>query len=1114
MERDAQQSSEEHGLHEISSQTVDDDDVQRPSLRGAKSTLHVHTSAAAQVHLQDVSEGDSLALSAQRPLHPAYDRATSASTAPSISSARGRGQNAPALDPNSELHPAVLEAFLRTLPALIADEGGGSGDGLGHITGDQFLRYAVRLGANDAQAERLLDAMDSNGDGNIDLTEVQEAAEQANEQLPMSIQRHLAGRRPANQFDPPDVDTVASTTTAGGVPAPTVASGNESLNLPASADGATDPAAFVSVPAPAPESSVPAAAAPAALAPARLVLLPASAPAAPAAPAALAPARLVLPQTRPDATWGSPRVFLRRPKLPEPVVQALLDNLPLVLDCSNVLDMFELLDRDRSGTLQRGEFVAAVVPLLSIDEYQAEQMFEALDVAGAGEIGLVDFMRLQGGAAGGGHRATAFRDGAVPPPPIPQWRKWMQAFAPALPHHPSPWVSLTGLVLAFFWRTSPDLIARQQATSQVVLKAGERLSQDQKNRARRASALPPAVGQGMALGGRDSTCGLDTISVDDFCDQAEEELVAHAAEVATEVRLLQNELRQVRLKTRQLRILQKAKTREATERMRKHETLTDTLWNSLDAAKHGLDPFIRAHDLATEKQRLAVQLGLRRRTSLPGVGRFTSNINLRMTNTRRTERMTSSRRTDAANTRRGGVSPAAQTLRSSSREHDDERFELRNDAGGGSGGGAAGRRLAALISTHTTDAPPKLEDMPNDSADELQRLGIVPAPWTVFVPMAGAETRVRHATFAAVALLVWFLLFLAIELSVARSNATITMPLPLRVCQLSLLNGGLGWVMLALAVVIVPVSVVLIARAFQSNINWPAIVFLILANNVWMIVLETAIRSVLIILAYSNEADPAGYEALVERRTCGASNTSSVYSFFFELNVDTCLTVTILHALLHFYLLIACVPTRPHCPWRHVAYSPQLTALGATWQVHAHGSAQSQGALLAAVARRDPRPRDGARDLRAPGGCALPSGARPSHRVLLYRLLPWQHHADLRAQPRPLRTFTHGLWLHVHRIAARVLRLHRPAVPGLECPLLLSAGPTHASASRCAAVRAAHAPRPVLAQSATSLHGTLRLPAARAAPRQHTPLARALRTARGLGVECGQRTLGNTIHGN
>ena len=43
---------------------------------------------------------------------------------------------------------------------------------------------------------------------------------------------------------------------------------------------------------------------------------------------------------------------------------------------------------------------------------------------------------------------------------------------------------------------------------------------------------------------------------------------------------------------------------------------------------------------------------------------------------------------------------------------------------------------------------------------------------------------------------------------------------------------------------------------------------------------------------------------------------------------------------------------RMPAPWRHVAYSPQLTAVGATWQVHAHGSAQSQGALLAAVAPR------------------------------------------------------------------------------------------------------------------------------------------------------------------
>ena len=39
------------------------------------------------------------------------------------------------------LHPAVLEAFLRTLPSLILDAGGGFGSA-GHISGEQFLIYA------------------------------------------------------------------------------------------------------------------------------------------------------------------------------------------------------------------------------------------------------------------------------------------------------------------------------------------------------------------------------------------------------------------------------------------------------------------------------------------------------------------------------------------------------------------------------------------------------------------------------------------------------------------------------------------------------------------------------------------------------------------------------------------------------------------------------------------------------------------------------------------------------------------------------------------------------------------------------------------------------------
>ena len=128
--------------------------------------------------------------------------------------------------------------------------------------------------------------------------------------------------------------------------------------------------------------------------------------------------------------------------------------------------------------------------------------------------------------------------------------------------------------------------------------------------------------------------------------------------------------------------------------------------------------------------------------------------------------------------------------------------------------------------------------MLNLQADELKRLGIVPAPWTVFVPEAGAEVRVKYATLAAMALLLWYLIFLTMETYIVESD--LQMPLSLRVCQLGVLDGALGAraVFIALAVFIVPTSVVLIARAFKRNINWPALVFLLLAYNVWMIVLQ------------------------------------------------------------------------------------------------------------------------------------------------------------------------------------------------------------------------------------------------------------------------------------
>jgi len=70
----------------------------------------------------------------------------------------------------------------------------------------------------------------------------------------------------------------------------------------------------------------------------------------------------------------------------------------------------------------------------------------------------------------------------------------------------------------------------------------------------------------------------------------------------------------MRLKTKQLRLLQPQEFRLATERIYKHDTLTETLWNSLDAAKHGLDPFIRAHDLALEKNKLKASILHKRQT--------------------------------------------------------------------------------------------------------------------------------------------------------------------------------------------------------------------------------------------------------------------------------------------------------------------------------------------------------------------------------------------------------------------------------------------------------------------------------------------------------------------
>ena len=519
---------------------------------------------------------------------------------------------------------------------------------------------------------------------------------------------------------------------------------------------------------------------------------------------------------------------------------------------------------------------------------------------------------MQGGG-GQNSRAPVSRSGrAVEPPAPPAWRKWMQAFLPAAPYHPSAIVSLTGLALAFFWRTSPDTIARRRDQLPAAQHGGGK--KKRKKGQRRASQLPD-------LAEKDDTAyiGLDSISVDEFCEQAEEELVARAAEVATEVRLLQNELRQVRLKTRQLRLVQPQKVKEkvSKDRLRRHETLTDTLWNSLDAAKHGLDPFIRAHESAMETRKLEQKVkaarGNDRRTDMSALNRATSldsgggqGVDLNRATSQGASAIGLQRRT-SLHTLERRLSSLANGI--------GQTFQPMGNWLQGAAGAGGGREKTPSDGRRTDASDerkfdeygnviPGLQEMGGDSAFELQKLGIAPAPWTQFVPVSGATERVTYAAFAAFALLILFYAFLSIE-GQGDAFASIDnerLPLSMIICRPRSMKWS-HWVVLALAVLTLPICAVLFVRAFKQNVNWPAIIFLLYSASVWLTLTLTMIRTVLLIAAYSQEAPPL--PTPTANMSCYDQNMLAQGNLFQGYNTEVCLATTTFVGVVHLLLLIA-----------------------------------------------------------------------------------------------------------------------------------------------------------------------------------------------------------------
>jgi len=120
----------------------------------------------------------------------------------------------------------------------------------------------------------------------------------------------------------------------------------------------------------------------------------------------------------------------------------------------------------------------------------------------------------------------------------------------------------------------------------------------------------------------------------------------------------------------------------------------------------------------------------------------------------------------------------------------------------------------------------------------------------------------------------------------------VRLPLALLLCQS---DDVYGYTLLAVSVTVVPTCGFFILSAFRSNVNWPAIIFLIYAYNVWMILLQTTIRTVLLIWSYSG--------GVVQHHVLPCQlSTSNKTKAFGDIG-SGCIAATIVVALLHVFLL-------------------------------------------------------------------------------------------------------------------------------------------------------------------------------------------------------------------
>ena len=219
--------------------------------------------------------------------------------------------------------------------------------------------------------------------------------------------------------------------------------------------------------------------------------------------------------------------------------------------------------------------------LVQQDEFQAEQIFDAIDVNGDGKLALEEFISIEHHADESVGRQKVDDDGCCTRT-HDKLLHALLAFDPGTPRTNSLVLSMTGAGLGAFWKTAADTAAtkvlymepsaRQSAGSELddeelddeeepaVACGGHTHGlQRQESSSINEDDAPPCAMESSLPGStqrRGVLRRLYAINPNEehivrFCDDAERHFLHRAVELEAEVKALQHELRQVRLSTRQ-----------------------------------------------------------------------------------------------------------------------------------------------------------------------------------------------------------------------------------------------------------------------------------------------------------------------------------------------------------------------------------------------------------------------------------------------------------------------------------------------------------------------------------------------------------------------------------